>query len=68
MDFSTYTQYIEGHNTMTSPHTMSAQVSVRLDDDMRERLEAFRDDQVIAPNKSEVVRTAPDRFLEEEGY
>jgi len=48
--------------------TMSTQVACRLDDEMQARLEEFRADQTIQPNKSEVVRTALDRFLEQEGY
>jgi predicted DNA-binding protein len=47
---------------------MSTQVASRLDDELEKRLESFREDQVIRPKKSEVVRTALDRFLEEEGY
>jgi len=47
---------------------MSTQVAARLDDELKERLESFREDQVIKPKKSEVVRTALDRFLSEEGY
>jgi predicted transcriptional regulator len=48
--------------------TMSTQVACRLDDEMQARLEEFRADQTIQPNKSEVIRTALDRFLEQEGY
>jgi len=50
------------------PLSMSTQVAARLDDELKERLESFREDQVIKPKKSEVVRTALDRFLSEEGY
>lgn len=53
---------------MTLNPTMSDQVSVRLDDELQERLDEFREGQTIEPNKSEVIRTALDRFLEEEGY
>jgi metal-responsive CopG/Arc/MetJ family transcriptional regulator len=41
---------------------------VSLGDDLEQRLEDFREDQVIEPAKSEVIRTALDRFLESEGY
>jgi len=47
---------------------MSTQVAARLDDELEERLESFREGQVIRPKKSEVVRTALDDFLEKQGY
>jgi len=47
---------------------MSTQVAARLDDELEGRLESFREDQVIQPKKSEVMRTALDHFLSEQGY
>jgi len=53
---------------MTANATMSDQVSVRLDDELQERLNEFCEDQVIQPNRSEVIRTGLDHFLSEQGY
>jgi hypothetical protein len=47
---------------------MSTQVACRLDEDLEARFEKFRQDQVVTPDKSEVLRTALDEFLDEQGY
>jgi predicted transcriptional regulator len=47
---------------------MSDQVSVRLDDELQERVQEFCEDQLIEPSRSEVIRTGLDHFLTEQGY
>lgn len=47
---------------------MPAQFSIRLNDDLESRLEEFRDAQTVKPTKSDVVRTALDEFLDEQGF
>lgn len=45
---------------------MSTTISVRLDDDLEARFEAFLQQHRYQPDKSEVVREALNRFLDEE--
>lgn len=47
---------------------MSTQFSIRLDDDLENRLEDFRQAQLIEPSKSDVIRQALHEFLEQEGF
>lgn len=43
---------------------MALQVSVRLDDDLEERLENFRQNQLIEPDRAKVMRQALREYLD----
>lgn len=46
--------------------SMATQVSVRLDDDLEDDLEEFRNSQRFKPNKSDVIRQALREYLDRE--
>ena len=45
---------------------MATQTSVRLNDELEEQLEQYRQSHRFAPSKSDVIRTALKEFLQEE--
>jgi predicted transcriptional regulator len=45
---------------------MASQLSIRVNDDLAERLEEFRDQHRFEPTQSEVVREALEEYLERE--
>ena len=46
--------------------TMATTISVRMDDDLEQRLDDYRQSLRFEPNKSDVVREALEEFLDRE--